>query len=212
MRAAQSAGYLIYSEADFEVFRPAGATRCTDGVKFDTKEGTEVHGPLLHAKFHPHRCNDKCIGPPKLKLFLLFNQNVEYKRPAVAYPLQDFKKNCTICTSFQAALAVEVSLDLLKGLWSYGGFNLMGVWLPPNFQCPLAAKLRQIPKRFRGARTCSRFSITMPNLGDRISPAAGAAKNVESFLFVRHAFSVRHAFERQSLCARFHHEVVEIQK
>jgi len=23
--------YLIYSEADFEVFRPAGATRCTDG-------------------------------------------------------------------------------------------------------------------------------------------------------------------------------------
>jgi len=23
--------YLIYSQADFEVFRPAGATRCTDG-------------------------------------------------------------------------------------------------------------------------------------------------------------------------------------
>jgi len=28
--------YLIYSEADFEVFRLAGATRCTDGVKFGT--------------------------------------------------------------------------------------------------------------------------------------------------------------------------------
>ena len=28
--------YLIYSEADFEVFCPAGATRCTDGVKFGT--------------------------------------------------------------------------------------------------------------------------------------------------------------------------------
>jgi len=27
----QNAGYLSYSEADFEVFRPAGATRCTDG-------------------------------------------------------------------------------------------------------------------------------------------------------------------------------------
>jgi len=37
--------YLIYSEADFEVFRPAGATRCTDGVKFGTEEGT--------FKFHP---------------------------------------------------------------------------------------------------------------------------------------------------------------
>jgi len=24
--------YLIYSEADFEVFRPAGATLCTDGA------------------------------------------------------------------------------------------------------------------------------------------------------------------------------------
>ena len=29
--------YLIYSEADFKVFRPAGATRCTDGVKFGTE-------------------------------------------------------------------------------------------------------------------------------------------------------------------------------
>jgi len=37
LRAAQGAGmrwYLIYSEADFEVFRLAGATRCTYGVKF----------------------------------------------------------------------------------------------------------------------------------------------------------------------------------
>jgi len=31
LRAAQSAGHLIYPEADFEVFRPARATRCTDG-------------------------------------------------------------------------------------------------------------------------------------------------------------------------------------
>ena len=39
---AQACPYLVYSEADFEVFRPAGATRCTDGVKFGTEEGTEV--------------------------------------------------------------------------------------------------------------------------------------------------------------------------
>jgi len=44
--------YLIYSEADFEVFRPAGATR----------------GPLLRAKFHPHRCNDGC-RTPKTEIF-----------------------------------------------------------------------------------------------------------------------------------------------
>ena len=46
------------------------------GVKFGTEEGTE--SPLLRAKFHPHRCNDKGIGPLKLKILLIFGQNVEY--------------------------------------------------------------------------------------------------------------------------------------
>ena len=46
-RPAQICRYLVYSEADFEAFRPAGATRCTDG-------GEIWHGgPLLHDKFHP---------------------------------------------------------------------------------------------------------------------------------------------------------------
>jgi len=47
---AQSARrqYLIYSEADFEVFAPQVAPM---GVKFG------MEGPLIHAKFHPHRCN-----------------------------------------------------------------------------------------------------------------------------------------------------------
>ena len=84
--------YLVYSEADFEVFRPAEATRCTDGVKFGTEEG---------AKFHPHRCNHKGVGPQKLKFLLIFDQNVEYKRPAGAYPLRDFHKLCRICTHFR---------------------------------------------------------------------------------------------------------------
>ena len=68
LRAAQICRYLIYSEADFEVF-------------------------------HPHRCNDKGVGPPKLKFLLRFDRNVEYKRPAGAYPLRDFHKVCTVCTS-----------------------------------------------------------------------------------------------------------------
>ena len=59
LRAAQICRYLVYSEADFEVFRPAGATRCTDG-------GEMWHGGgdrgLLHAKFHPHRCNESPLG------------------------------------------------------------------------------------------------------------------------------------------------------
>ena len=80
LREAQICRYLVYSEADFEVFRPAGATRCTDG-------GEIWHGggDLFHAKFHPHRCNDKGVGPPKLKFLLRFDQNVEYKRPCGAF-------------------------------------------------------------------------------------------------------------------------------
>ena len=65
--AAQICRYLVYSEADFEVFRPAGATRCTDGGEIWHGGGDRRSGPLLHAKFHPHRCNDKGVGPPKLK-------------------------------------------------------------------------------------------------------------------------------------------------
>jgi len=43
--------YLIYSEADFEVFRPAGATRCTDGGEICHGEGTE--GPSSMPNFSP---------------------------------------------------------------------------------------------------------------------------------------------------------------
>ena len=126
LHAAQSCRYLIYSEADFEVFRPAGATRCTD------------RGEILHlrTKFHPHRCNDKGVGPPKLKCLLSFDQNVEYKRPAGAYPLRDFHKICSVYTSFQDALSVKILLDLLEGLWSYGGFKLRGSGFPQIFSAP----------------------------------------------------------------------------
>jgi len=43
--------YLSYAEADFEVFRPAGATRCTDGVKFGTEQGIKV--PSALPNFNP---------------------------------------------------------------------------------------------------------------------------------------------------------------
>ena len=36
-------------------FAPQGRHVAPVGVKFGMEEGTE--GPLLHAKFHPHRCN-----------------------------------------------------------------------------------------------------------------------------------------------------------
>jgi len=73
---------------------------------------------------------------PKLKFLLIFDQNVEYKRPAGAYPLSDFHKICRVCTTFQDALAVKISLDSLKGLWSYRGFKLAGSGNPQIFSAP----------------------------------------------------------------------------
>jgi len=79
------------------------------GVKIGTEEGT------FHAKFHPHRCNDRVACPEKLKFLLRFDRSVEYKRPTGAYPLRDFYNICRFCTPFQDALGVKIWLDLLEG-------------------------------------------------------------------------------------------------
>ena len=101
LRAAQTCRYLVYSEADFEVFRPAGATRCTDGGEICHGGGDQKSPPPC--QISPHRCNDKGVGPPKLKFLLRFDRNLEYKHPAGAYPLRDFHKICRVCSSFQVA-------------------------------------------------------------------------------------------------------------
>ena len=66
---------------------------------------------------------------------------MEYKRPAGTYPLRNFHIICRVCTPFQDALAVKISLDLLKGLLSYVGFKVDGVGFLTNFQRPVVAKL-----------------------------------------------------------------------
>ena len=136
----------------------------------------ETKAPLFHAKFHPHRCNDKGIGPPKLIFLLRFDQNVEYKRPTEAYPLHDFHKICRVCTPFQDALGVKISLDLLKGLWSYGGFKLTGSGYPQIEAklCVRYPKVLEMQVRARGP-------LSPCQVWARISPAAGADKNVEFF-------------------------------
>jgi len=53
--------YLFYSEADFEVFRPSGATRCTDGVKF----GTESPVPNFTPSVQQQGCRT-----PKTEIFI----------------------------------------------------------------------------------------------------------------------------------------------
>jgi len=100
---------LSYLEAYFEVFRPQWRHVAPIGV---------------------NRFNDKGTGLPKLKLLLTFDQNVEYKRPTGPYPLLDFYNICSDCAHCQDALAVKISLDLLKGLGSYRGYNFTGSGSP----------------------------------------------------------------------------------
>jgi len=76
------------------------------------------------------------IGPQSRIFLLRFDQNVEYKRPAGAYPLRDFHKIYRICIAFQDALAVKISLDLLKELWSYVGCKLTESGYPQIFSAP----------------------------------------------------------------------------
>jgi len=114
--------YLSYRDADFEAFRPAAATSCTDGGE-NWHGGGDLRSPRP-CQISPHCYNGKGIGTPKLKFLLRLDQHVEYKRPAGAYPLRDFHKIYRVCTPFHYTLAsaVKISLDLLKGLCSYGGF------------------------------------------------------------------------------------------
>jgi len=151
----------------------------------------------------PHRCNNKRVGPQKLKFLLRFDLNVEYKRPAGAYPLGDFRKICRVCASCKVTLGVKIWLDLLEGLWSYGGFKLRGLVSPKFSAPPIGETMRQTPKSFRGTRTCSRSSI---------SSCQGQPKTLSFFVCLSVCLFVRHTFERQRLCARFRHEGVGVQK
>jgi len=104
---------------------------------------------------------------------------VEYKRPVRAYPLRDFHKICRVCTSFQDALAVKISLDLLNGLWSYGDFKLTGSGYPQIFQRPIVVKLCVRPPKVLEVQERAQGPLSPC----QVSPAAGAAKNVEFFCF-----------------------------
>ena len=158
--------------------------------------------------------NDKGVGPQNLHFLLRFDQNVEYKRPTGAYPFRDFHKICRICTPFQDALGVKIWLDLLEGLWSYRGLKLRRSGFPKFSAPPSGETMRHTRTSFRGSRTCSRSSIALPSLvGLGFHPPPEWPKRL-SFLSVclSVCLFVRHAFERQRLCARFRHEGVGVQK
>ena len=111
--------------------------------------------------------------------------NVAYRCPTGAYPLRDFHKICTVCTSFQDVLAAKKFHCICSR-----GYGVMGVlsWgdpATPKFSAPHGSKtMHQTPKSFRGTRMYSRSSITMTSLvGRRFHQPPGRPKTL-GFLFV----------------------------
>jgi len=86
---------------------------------------------------------------------------------------------------FHGVLAVKTELDLLKWSWSYMGFKLTVSGYPKFSAPPSGETMRQTPKSFRGARTCSRSSIAMPSLvGLDFHPPPGWPKTLSFCLSV----------------------------
>ena len=82
------------------------------------KLGTEG---LLLVRLHPHQCNGKFVGPPKLKFLLTFDQNVEYERPTGRIP-------CAIFTKFAEFKRHLTMRWVLKFGWICPrGYGVMGV-------------------------------------------------------------------------------------
>ena len=73
LRAAQSAGISVTLAGDFEVFLPAGATRCTDWGEI--WRGGVDRRSTTPRQIYPNRCRGGGVGPPKLKILLKFCQN-----------------------------------------------------------------------------------------------------------------------------------------
>ena len=117
-------------------FAPHGRHVAPMGVKFGSPPPCQISPPSVQRQG---------VGPPKLKFLLRFDGKVEYKRPAGAYPLRDFNKICRVCSAFQDALGVKILLDLLKGLWSYWGFNLRGSACPKFSAPPSGETMHQRP-------------------------------------------------------------------
>ena len=67
LREAQTCRYLVYSEANFEVFRPAGATRCTDGGEIWHGGGDRRSPPPC--QISPPSVQRQGCRTPKIEIF-----------------------------------------------------------------------------------------------------------------------------------------------
>ena len=107
---------FLYVNTDINVIFTGSIARSANLPVFSLLRGGGDLGSSPPCQISPPSVQGQGCRTPKLKFLLRFDRNLEYKRPAEAYPLRDFHKIYRVCTPFQDALGVKIWLDLLKGL------------------------------------------------------------------------------------------------
>ena len=69
LHVEQPCRYCFYSQAQKWVFRPAGATRCPDKLKFGTGSGPTVRSPCQISRSSGQKCGDTAPIPQKYQNF-----------------------------------------------------------------------------------------------------------------------------------------------
>jgi len=149
-----------------------------------------ARSPLLRAKFHPIGATVRVYDRKNWNIcwYFIIMWNIDAPQGRILFAI--FTKFAEIVPRFRMRW-------LLKFHWIYSrgygvmGFSVDGVWLHPNLQRPIAAKLCVRPQTFWRCKNVLEVLYHHSKFGGaRISPAAGVAKNVEFFVCLSVGFFV----------------------
>ena len=128
--------------------------------------------------------------------------------------LTRFSQNLQSLYPVSGCVRCKNLVEFAQGVMELWGFKFTRSGYPQIFCGPYRRNYASDPKSFRGAIK-NVFDVLYHHAKfgwARISPAAGAAKNVDFFVCLSVCLFVLHVFERLSLCARFRHEGVGLEK
>jgi len=118
----------------------------------------------VHAKFHPHRCNNKSIGPQNWNFYwdLIKMWNMNAMQGYI--PCAIFTKFAEFVPRFRTRYVLKFSWICSRGYGVMAVLSWWGLVIPKFSVSPSGETMHQTPKSFTGARTSLRSSITMPSL------------------------------------------------
>ena len=135
-QAGQLCWYCFYSQSDFSVFRPAGATHCTDQGEI-CQGGVDRRSAAPPCQISPWSAKGCGFTAPKISKFFNFTNIIA---PKGLVP-------CQILTKFAGFMRVIDLHNSANFSWIISINDKIINNLPPwerfqtNFRCPLAAKL-----------------------------------------------------------------------